>query len=279
MDKAFVRSVEAALREDSAGADLTSRLLLDPAKKAEARVVARQSGTLCGTEVAALVFRRLDPSCKVRILKRDGSRLKPGDVVLSVRGRLPRLLAAERTALNFLQQLSGVATRTAEFVRRTRGARAKILDTRKTVPGLRALQKYAVRCGGGANHRMSLADAAMVKDNHLKALKGDFSGLMKMKERLPRGAKLIVEAKNEREIGLALKAKADVILLDNMPLPRLREAIRLVRSNSRAQIEVSGGVSLKTVRAVARLGPDRISVGALTHSAPALDLSLEIEPD
>jgi nicotinate-nucleotide pyrophosphorylase (carboxylating) len=277
VDKTFISAVEAALREDSAGADLTSRLLVDPSRRARARIVARQTGVLCGAEIAAFVFRRLDPSCRVRILKRDGSRLSPGDAVLEAEGRLPRLLAAERTALNFIQQLSGVATLTAQFVDRAKGTRAKILDTRKTVPGLRALQKYAVRCGGGTNHRMGLADAAMVKDNHLSALEGDPSKLLTLKKKLPKGTALIVEAKTQREIGWALAARADVILLDNMSLPRLRAAIRRIRAESKAQVEVSGGVNLRTVRAIARLNPDRISVGALTHSAPALDLSLDLE--
>jgi nicotinate-nucleotide pyrophosphorylase (carboxylating) len=277
VDKIFIPAVEAALREDSAGADLTSRLLLDPSRRARARIVARQTGVLCGAEIAAFVFRRLDPSCRVRILKRDGSRLSPGDAVLEAEGRLPRLLAAERTALNFIQQLSGVATLTAQFVDRAKGTRAKILDTRKTVPGLRALQKYAVRCGGGTNHRMGLADAAMVKDNHLSTLEGAPSKLLTLKKKLPKGTALIVEAKTQREIGWALAAQADVILLDNMSLSRLRAAIRRIRAESKARVEVSGGVNLRTVRAIARLNPDRISIGALTHSAPALDLSLDLE--
>ncbi len=183
--------------------------------------------------------------------------------------------------MNFIQHLSGVATMASKFVDAVRGTRARIYDTRKTIPGIRNLQKYAVRMGGGTNHRMGLSDMAMVKVNHLQAVKQFPEKLLSMKSRLPKGMLLVIEAKDFSEVRLALHSRADIILLDNMPVPHLRKAIRMIRSvpGKAPMIEVSGGISLKSVRPIARLGVDRISVGALTHSAPALDVSMEISAE
>lgn len=279
MNSDLKRIVRAALAEDAAFRDVTSRALFagrDP--KITAAVVAKEAGVLCGLDAAETAFRLLDPRCALRRRAKDGDSVRPGQRVLEVSGRASRILAAERTALNFLQHLSGVATLTAAYVAEARGTSAKILDTRKTVPGLRALQKYAVRCGGGLNHRMDLAAMAMVKDNHLRVAERDQAWLLGLKRRLPRGVKLEIEAENLKQVDLALDCGADIILLDNMSLAQIRQAVKRIRQRSRFHrplIEISGGVTLRTARAFAKTGVDRISVGRLTHSAPALDLSLE----
>ncbi|MBI2915375.1 MAG: carboxylating nicotinate-nucleotide diphosphorylase [Elusimicrobia bacterium] len=272
--------VHKALEEDQASKDVTSQALLDPKLKVRAVIVAKEAGVLCGTGCAQLVFRALDPKSQWIPHLKDGERVTAGEKVLSITGNARKILAGERVALNFLQHLSGIATLTSRFVTAVRGTKAKIYDTRKTVPGLRFLQKYAVRCGGGTNHRTDLAQAAMIKDNHLKILKASRVCMSGIKDNLPKGTILILEAENLSQIQAAVQSRAEVILLDNMPLPKLKRAIHLIRSSAVPpipQIEVSGGVSLRNVRAIAKLGMERISVGALTHSAPALDISLEIE--
>ncbi len=268
--------VKRALEEDSAGKDITSQLLFEPKEMAIAQIVAKQNGVLCGTLPAKLVFETADPKCKVKLHLQDGQELEVDQKVMTIEGSLRKLLACERTALNFLQHLSGVASLTAEFVEAVKGSKAKIYDTRKTIPGLRALQKWAVICGGGKNHRMHLAEMAMVKDNHLKMACNKPETLIALKSKLPKKTLLVIEAKNSLEVELALKAQADIILLDNMPLPELKKEIAHIRSKkSKTKIEVSGGIALESVRKIAQLGVDRISVGKLTHSAPALDLSME----
>ena len=281
MKREVARIIENALREDRATKDVTSNLLIGPGEKAIATIVARQKGVLCGTPFAAQVFKTMDPHCKIKIHLKDGARIVPNQKIMTVRGRTSKLLAGERKALNLLQHLSGVATLTSKYVKHVKGTRAKIYDTRKTIPGLRNLQKYAVRCGGGTNHRMNLSEMAMVKDNHLKALDGRENQVLVLKSKLPRGVLLEIEAKTMKEVKLALKAKADIVLLDNMPLPKLKKALRFIRSflplsHPAPHIEVSGGVRLNQVRGIARLGVDRISVGAITHSAPALDISMDV---
>ena len=268
--------IRLALREDlGRRGDVTTALFVPPQTRLRGRVAARQPGVVCGTKIARQVFRACDPGCRVRILVPDGGRVRAGQAVMEVSGGRG-LLTAERTALNFLQHLSGVATATAAYAAAVQGTRAAILDTRKTLPGWRALEKYAVRCGGGRNHRMGLYDAAMVKDNHwLKAadLSRAVAALRKRRPRLP----LVMEADRLDQVQRALELGADIILLDNMARPSLRRAIRLIRQASpRTQIEVSGMVDLKSVRGLALLGPDRISIGRITHSAPALDLGLDL---
>jgi len=267
--------LRAALREDlGRDGDLTTRFFVAPSARLKGRVVSREPGVVCGLAVAAAAFKACDPGARVLLLARDGARVRRGQAVLEVAGSRA-ILSAERTALNFLQRLSGVATLTRRYVDRARGTRARILDTRKTIPGWRALDKYAVACGGGVNHRMGLYDAAMVKDNHHVSGRLE-EGAAELRRRRPR-APLIVECDTPEEVERALRLSPDVILLDNMGPPQLRAMISRVRRVApRIQIEVSGGVSLGRVRALARLGPDRISVGRLTHSAPALDIGFDL---
>ncbi|NNN04877.1 MAG: carboxylating nicotinate-nucleotide diphosphorylase [Elusimicrobia bacterium] len=267
--------LRAALREDlGRDGDLTTRFFVPADARVRARVVAREAGVVCGLDVAAAAFRACAPGARVRARVRDGARVRPGQAVMDVSGGRG-LLTAERTALNFLQRMSGVASLTRRYADRVRGTRARILDTRKTLPGWRALDKYAVVCGGGVNHRMGLYDAAMVKDNH--RLGGSLEEGARALRRLRPRAKLIVECDDLVQAERALALRPDVLLLDNMPPRLLRAAIRRLRARApRVLLEISGGVSLDTVLALARLGPDRISIGRLTHSAPALDLGLDL---
>ncbi len=263
-----------ALKEDlGREGDVTTRFFVPPDARLEFRVVSREAGVICGLEIAAAAFKACEPRARVTFLARDGARVVPGRAVLAVKGGRG-LLTAERTALNFLQRLSGVASLTRRFADRVKGTRAKILDTRKTLPGWRALDKYAVACGGGVNHRFGLFDAAMVKDNHYGA--GLEEGAARLRRAFP-GMPLIVECDTAAQVTRALALRPTVVLLDNMRGPRLRREIRRIRALApRVKIEVSGGVGLQDVRALARLGPDRISIGRLTHSAPALDLGLDL---
>jgi len=272
---AYRTLLRAALREDLGRAgDLTTKLFVPSGARFSARVVSREAGVICGLEIAAAAFRACDGRARVRLLARDGARVKAGRTVMTVSGGRG-ILTAERTALNFLQRMSGVATLTRRYVDRVRGTRAKILDTRKTLPGWRALDKYAVACGGGVNLRMGLYDAAMVKDNHYLGGRLE-EGALELRRRHP-GVPLIVECDTPAQATRVLALKPDVLLLDNMsPAVLRREIPRLRKLAPRVKLEISGGVSLDSVRALARLGPDRISIGRLTHSAPALDLGLDL---
>lgn len=267
--------LRAALREDlGRGGDLTTRLFVPKDARFTARVVSREDGVVCGLAVAAAAFKACDPRARVRLLARDGARVRPGKAVMAVTGGRG-LLTAERTALNFLQRMSGVASLTRRYADAVRGTRARILDTRKTLPGWRALDKYAVACGGGVNHRLGLYDAVMVKDNHYLGRRLA-EGARALRRAHP-GVPLIVECDSPAQATRALALKPEVLLLDNMPPAVLRREIRRLRRLAPSvKLEVSGRVDLKTARAVARLGPDRISVGKLTHSAPALDLGLDL---
>lgn len=267
--------LRAALKEDlGREGDVTTRFFVPENTRLDFRVVSREAGVVCGLEIAAAAFKACEPRARVTLLARDGARVRPGQAVMAVKGGRG-LLTAERTALNFLQRMSGVATMTRRFVDRVMGTRARVLDTRKTLPGWRALDKYAVACGGGSNHRMGLYDAAMVKDNHYsgRSLEEGTARLRRAYPKLP----LIIECDSPAQVTRALALRPDVVLLDNMRGPRLRREIRRVRALApRVKIEVSGGVGLGEVRALAELGPDRISIGRLTHSAPALDLGLDL---
>lgn len=264
--------IRQALREDIGSGDVTSRLTIPASALVSARVVARGPGVLCGVDVCRRVFHILDRRVRFEPRRSDRAVLRRGALIASVTGPARSLLAAERTALNFLQRMSGVATLTARYVRAIRGTRARILDTRKTVPGWRELDKYAVRCGGGTNHRFGLYDMVLVKDNHIAA-----AGSIRLALERCRGTRLPVEVECRTlvQVREALAAGARRIMLDNMPLPRLRAAVGL--SRGRALLEASGGVTLRNVRAVARTGVDYISVGALTHSAPAADIALDFD--
>ena len=266
-----------ALREDLGEGDTTTQFFVRDDLRALGRIVARERAVVAGTEVAAAVFRRVNPKLNVEILQPDGAALTGGETILEVRGAASSILTAERVALNFLQRLCGIATLTRQFVEAIGKSRAKILDTRKTTPGLRALEKAAVVAGGGANHRSTLSDMVLVKDNHLSAGAG-FSGFVAAIQRLRQerpGLKIEVEAERLEQVRSFLEVEGiDVILLDNMEPTEMREAV--AAGKGKVKFEASGGITLKNVRRIAASGVDYISVGALTHSARAIDLSLEL---
>jgi nicotinate-nucleotide pyrophosphorylase (carboxylating) len=268
--------VRSALDEDQAFNDITTIATVVSDRRARATLVARGNGTIAGVPFAVEAFRQLDPKGTLRVEREDGSRAQKGDPVVFVTGHARGLLAAERVALNFMQRLSGIATLTAKFVDAVSGTRAKILDTRKTTPGWRRLEKYAVRAGGGLNHRMDLADAILIKDNHLVACEGDISlAVRRVKDMNAEGIQIEVECETPQQVEIAVNAGAHIVLLDNMSLENLRESVGIAAG--RAKTEASGGVNLNTVRAIAETGVDWISVGALTHSPPALDLALDFD--
>ena len=268
--------VKNALDEDGAFNDLTTIATVVSDRHARGRLVARTAGVVCGVPLGVEAFRQLDDKVTIRIDHEDGARVRPGDSVLYLSGHARALLAAERVALNFMQRLSGIASLTSRYVDVVRGTRAKILDTRKTTPGWRLLEKYAVRAGGGTNHRLNLSSAVLIKDNHLAAVDGDVSvAVRRARDLAPAGTKVEVECDRIEQVRAALEADADIIMLDNMTPAQMAECVALV--NDRALTEASGGVNLETVRAIAETGVDWISVGALTHSAPSLDLALDFE--
>lgn len=283
--------IRRALKEDIGKGDITSNLIIPKDLSVEAEIIAKEDGVLAGGDVARLVFHLADKRVKFISRLKDGARLKKGDTIAILKGPARSILKAERTALNFLGHLCGVATLTSQFVSKVKGTNAKIMDTRKTTPLLRALEKRAVKTGGGFNHRMGLYDQVLVKDNHIKILK-----ILNSKSEIPLGPeifsgqglnkskiqilkqkriKIEIEVKNLQELKEALKAGPDIIMLDNVNLGQIKEAVRL-RGRRNIKLEASGGVNLKNVRTIAKTGVDMISIGALTHSAPTLDVSLEI---
>jgi nicotinate-nucleotide pyrophosphorylase (carboxylating) len=271
--------VDRALDEDSVWGDVTTQAVIPPELRGKASIVAEASGVLAGAEVARMVFHRVDPSLQFELLIPEGSRVQLGDVIAKVEGKVASILQAERVALNFLQWLSGIASETRRYVEAIKGLKARIMDTRKTTPGLRFLEKYAVRVGGGYNHRLHLGNGVLLKDNHLAALRGQGMNLKEVvaqaKQKAPPNLKVEVEAETVKEAQEAVDAGADIVMLDNMGLKEMRQAVKLVRG--RALLEASGGITLENVRQVAETGVDFISVGALTHSAKALGFSLELE--
>ncbi len=268
--------VAAALEEDDTKHDITTAATVLSDRRARCRLVARESGVIAGLALACEAFQQLDRDVTIRVDKDDGPRVEEATSIMFLSGHARGLLSAERVALNFLQRLSGIATLTARYVEAVKGTGAHILDTRKTTPGWRRLEKYAVRAGGGMNHRMDLSNAVLIKDNHLAAVDGDIGLAVKRARAVaPMGIKVEVECDDLEQVTAALDAGADVIMLDNMELAELREAVRLV--DGRAVTEASGGVTLETVRPIAETGVDWISVGALTHSAAALDLALDFD--
>jgi nicotinate-nucleotide pyrophosphorylase (carboxylating) len=254
--------------------DITSLAVFGPDDELHAALVAKQEGIVCGGPAFAAAYRFLDPDCDVALQAEDGAAVSRGDTLAQVAGRARTVLAAERTSLNLIMRLSGVATLTRRFVDALAGTSCRVLDTRKTTPGWRALEKYAVRCGGGTNHRMGLHDVAMLKDTHLAAAGSLTSAVARIRDRWGEGVPLIVECGDLAQVAEALASAVPHILLDNMTTEHLREAV--VASGGTALLEASGGVTLETVRAVAETGVDFVSVGALTHSARALDLSLQV---
>ena len=271
------KAVQAALAEDLGQGDATTAALFPKPVPARGTIVAHEAMTVAGVAAARQTFLAVDRSVKVVRTVRDGLTIERESPVLIVEGDARSLLMAERVSLNFLQHLSGIATLTARFCQAVRGYRVKILDTRKTTPGLRALEKWAVRLGGGRNHRHSLSDGILIKENHLALAGHDVASACRLaREGAAHGLKIEVEAQTLDEVRAALEGKADIILLDNMDVPSIRTAVDLIKG--RALVEVSGGVTLATVREIAAAGPDFISIGALTHSAPAANLSMDILP-
>jgi nicotinate-nucleotide pyrophosphorylase (carboxylating) len=271
--------VRRALAEDLGRGDLTSALTVPPEARATGRFVARERLVVAGLEVARAVFEETGGSTRFAPLVRDGEKLESGGALAEVHGAARAILAGERVALNFLMRLSGIATLTRRYVAAVAGTGARITDTRKTAPGLRALEKAAVRAGGGISHRSGLDDGILIKDNHLALAGGVAEAVRRAKKGAPHLLKVEVEVENREMLREALEAGADAVLLDNMSPEEVREAVELARSlRPDVLVEVSGGVNLETVRRYAEAGPDLISVGALTHSAPAADISLDLEP-
>jgi nicotinate-nucleotide pyrophosphorylase (carboxylating) len=267
--------VRRALAEDIGAGDLTTMATVPGGHVARAEIVAKSDCVVAGLDVAYEVFRQVDPSIGIEAIVADGHRAQSGNRLARLQGSAAAMLSGERTALNFLQHLSGIATLTRRFVDAA-GGRTAILDTRKTIPTMRALAKYAVRCGGGTNHRFGLYDAMLIKENHARSAGGIAPAVARARDYAP-GRQVEVEAQSLADVDEALAASADVIMLDNLTDVEMRDAIARVRG--RARVEISGGVTLERVPALAALGPDWISVGAITHSAPAADISLEFLAD
>lgn len=266
--------VAAALREDLGGlGDITSDSVVPEETQAEVAMVARQAGVIAGLDVAALAFELVDPSLAVTYHEADGAHVAAGARLLTITGSARSLLTAERTALNFVGRMSGIATLTARYVAAVNGTLAKIADTRKTTPNLRLFEKYAVRCGGGVNHRFGLDDGVLIKDNHIEAAGGIAASVMRAKARLGHMVKIEVEVESLQQLEEALGAHVDAVLLDNMTPSQLKRCVEIV--GGRAVTEASGGVTLETVRAIAESGVTLISSGALTHSAPNFDVALD----
>jgi nicotinate-nucleotide pyrophosphorylase (carboxylating) len=267
--------VQSALHEDGALNDLTTIATVVSERRARATLVARDAGVVCGVPLALEAFRIMDPKVAIRVDAEDGGRVQRGSPVLFLSGHARGLLSAERVALNFMQHLSGIATLTARYVDAVKGTKARILDTRKTLPGWRPLEKYAVCAGGGKNHRADLSNGILIKDNHLAALDGNIELAVRRSREIAPGMKVEVECETVEQVTEALAAGAEIIMLDNMSTEQMAECVRLV--GGRAITEASGGVNLSNVRAIAETGVDWISIGALTHSAPALNLALDFD--
>lgn len=269
----FGWQIRRALAEDIGTGDVTTRRVVQADQEGHAHVVAKADGVLCGMPVVQCVFHCLDPRLRIECLKRDGKKVRSGEVVAIIRGRVRSILSGERVALNFLQRLSGIATQTARFVAAVRGSRAKIYDTRKTTPLWRGLEKYAVRTGGGCNHRMGLFDMILIKDNHIDAVGGVRPAIARARARKSPDVCIGVEARTIEEVREAVSSHVDLILLDNMSVRQIRQALKI--GKGQVEIEVSGGISLARAKKMASLGVSRLSIGSLTHSAPALDFSLK----
>jgi nicotinate-nucleotide pyrophosphorylase (carboxylating) len=272
--------IDNALAEDISHGDITSDLLIPPELQGKASILAKDDGVIAGVEIAKRVFLRVDPSLKVEVLIHDGAKVRGGDKIVTISGKVTSIVKAERVAINFLGRLSGIASQTAQYVAETSGLPVIITDTRKTTPGLRLLEKYAVRMGGGHNHRFHLGDGVLIKDNHIAALRSLGMSLKdivaKAKQDAPHGLQVEIEVNTAEEAMDAFEAGADIVMLDNMSLDEMQRVVKL--ASGRVKIEASGGITLANVRAIAEAGVNIISIGALTHSARALDFSLELEP-
>jgi nicotinate-nucleotide pyrophosphorylase (carboxylating) len=273
------RTIKAALEEDIGSGDITTISLIPKKHASSASLIAKSDVVLSGLTFAERTFTLLDRNLKFRTIKKDGSRVSSGTVVAKIKGSTRSILTAERTALNILQRLSGIATLTDEYVNAVKGLETAIVDTRKTAPGLRYFDKYAVKTGGGTNHRFGLFDGVLIKDNHLSAAGGVAKAVKLARGRAHHLLKIEVEVKNLKEVREAVLAGADIIMLDNMQPDRVKKAVKIIREKDPSiTIEASGNVSLKNVRRIAQTGVDMISIGALTHSAPAADISLKFKP-
>ena len=267
--------IKNAIKEDINYIDVATDYLLDEDEVSEAVFIAKADGVLCGIDVAMRVFRLLDEGFTCVLHKKDGDEIKKGDLIAELKGKTVRLLKGERTALNLIQHMSGIATLTNECVKQTIGTKATIADTRKTLPGLRSLQKYAVTCGGGRNHRYNLSDCAMLKDNHIDAKGGITPAVKALREKIGHTVKIEVETRTLDEVKEALSAGADIIMLDNMSNETMAEAVKIV--DSRALLEASGNLTKERLHSVAQLGVDILSIGALTHSVEAFDISMRMK--
>jgi nicotinate-nucleotide pyrophosphorylase (carboxylating) len=282
-DKEIEQLIDMAIREDVGGGDVTTDSLVPEWLEARAELVAKEPGVVAGLPVAERVYKKINEKVSFRRAVEDGTRVLPGRVIATVSGPARGIMSGERVALNFLQRLSGIATTTARYVERVKDTRTKIYDTRKTIPGWRTLEKYAVKTGGGENHRMGLYDQILIKDNHLKAIEAGQAiskGVRLAREKAPQWMLIEVEAKSLEEVEEALAARPDIIMLDNMSIDNISRAMGIIRKAGLQEppiIEVSGGVTLDNVEEIAKADPDWISVGALTHSATALDIALDVK--
>ena len=267
--------IKNAIKEDINYIDVATDYLLDENEVSEAVFIAKADGVLCGIDVAMRVFELVDESFTCVVHKKDGDEIKKGDLIAELKGKTVRLLKGERTALNLIQHMSGIATITNECVKETIGTNATIADTRKTLPGLRSLQKYAVTCGGGRNHRYNLSDCAMLKDNHIDAKGGITPAVKALREKIGHTVKIEVETRTLDEVKEALSAGADIIMLDNMSNETMAEAVKMV--DSKALLEASGNLTKERIHSVAQLGVDILSIGALTHSVEAFDISMRMK--
>ena len=265
--------IEAALKEDMPQGDITSESIIPPDSESEAIVLAKEGGVLAGIDIAERVFRKVDPSVVFKKKLNDGRKFKKGMTLATLQGNSISLLKGERTALNFLQRMSGIATTTWKFVRALQGTKTKILDTRKTTPGLRSLEKYAVRIGGGVNHRFNLSEMVLIKDNHLRLVGSISQAVKRAREKITPGMRVEVEATNLEEVQEAAQSGVDMIMLDNMPIEKVKEVVKWVKG--KIPLEVSGKINLRRVKEIASLGVDFISVGSLTHSSKSVDICIE----
>lgn len=277
MDKSILKTISTALKEDVKNGDITTKATISKSKKAVGKFLVKADGIIAGLEIAKAVFKSIDPKIKFELKINDGSKVKYGDVAAIVSGRAQSLLTAERTALNFLQRMSGIATSANNYSEKVKHTKAKVIDTRKTVPGLRSLDKLAVNLGGCSNHRIGLYDMFLIKDNHIEvagSISKAVEACVKYNKKHRAKFKIEVETKNLNEVEEALTTKADIIMLDNFEIDEMKKAVKII--NGKCKVEASGGVNLDTVKTIAETGVDFISVGALTHSVKALDISLEI---
>jgi nicotinate-nucleotide pyrophosphorylase (carboxylating) len=265
--------IEVALKEDMPQGDITSESIIPPRSRSKAIILAKEDGVLAGIDIARRVFQKLDPGVQFKKILEDGKAFKKGKRLAEIEGLSISILKGERTALNFLQRMSGIASTTRKFVRATHGTKTKILDTRKTTPGLRALEKYAVRMGGGLNHRLSLSEMVLIKDNHLRLVPGISEAIKRARKRVKPGMKIEVEATSLEEVKEAVQSGADMVMLDNMATEKIKKAVKWVKG--RVPLEVSGKVTLAKAKKAASLGVDFISVGSLTHSYKSVDISIE----